>query len=860
MSGWSLNIFGVPYAFTTAGISAVNDPGNSSWSTDLTILEGYLLPPRGWTEQIRPLSGQLQVSSQTFTLHDASAGSDSAILTALSTKKRSQFTTTKLAASISSGATSFTLDNAAVYSYPRVIWIGREAINCQSRSGNTVTVATGGRGYYASAAEPHLVDSEQNLKPISYNGVYRLLGRGCVLWYVDDNGDMHPQWRGIIDKAETDRDGVMMRVSAKHVSDAIWRMKLGVTNAACRLRGFNASSPGIGTGALRLAVVTENTEPFGAISNIQGVYDDLLLAMQDACHDVRSALISQGVNNVIVTPAIDNEGLQLTGTSFSGNTNIKLIAEIAGESTVASAASTTDPVIVVMRVEQLPEVIVRFAPTSIHVPVNTVRGIPDGVATTTTTYRNLYAVTAEPFLRGAYDDDFYVEIWPTESPLPISDNDTDIGGGPSIEGIISFVPRKPEATRPQTLWCDRAVLMKLQGRIIADHWIYGIRGVVEEKTLWYNDADLRNWSWPDEVIDPLADATASRFARRMWVFDGEITQGEFIAENAAAYGIGVGLYRSTLCLRSWDTPTLGTSAPITITSADLIDKPHWSTFDEGVANSASVKTDSDNIVVNALNSVEEFGEGKQIKVWLSGAEIDRSTSDQPREIAHHVLSRTIGFFSEDLQVVYLTLGWQWITTNLDIGEAVDFTEWLAPNGTGGRGNTNSRGIIIYRQVITESPASIVIGVIVFPQQRGYAPAARVASVSSAVITLAAPGYVGGTSDFAGSDLPDYTGTPNDGGTSKFAAGDKVILLEYGNTSPAYEAHTINSVDPATRQITLASSPGGSMVTAISGGLVHLLYDSYTTSGLQDAQKQYAWVGNRSGVIDGTADVNHSFSP
>ena len=823
-----------------------------SWSNDVTIAEGYLLPPRGWTEQIRPLSGQLQVTSQTFTLHDASHGSNTALLTALTTKRRDQFVTTRLVSSITASATSFTLENAALYTYPRVLWIGREAVNCQSRSGNVVTVASGGRGYYASAAEPHTVDAEQNLKPTVYDGIYRLTGRGCVLWYVDDAGSITPLWRGVIDKADTDRDGVRMRITAKHVSDVIWRLKLGVTNSACRLRGFNGR-------AISVTTQTENTPNFGGLSNLVDAYEDLLTALNEACEQSRSGLVSQGVTNVFVLPAIDNNGVQVTAVSYSGNNSLKLIVTIGDTQSVAVTTDAADPRHAICRFETSPQAIVLTDPRAQSIPVNTVSGIPSGLASTTTWYRDLYYTRTEPFFRGTYDDDWYMEIWPTESPLPTSDDDSTIGGGPSITAQLSFQPRKPDSAQ-RSRWCDKALQMRLMGRVGCNHWIYGMRAVIEEKTLWYSDGDARSWAWPAEVIDVLADATASRLAPRTWVFDGELTLGEFVAENAAAYGIGVGLYQSALCLRSWDTPTLGQTAAITITSDDLIGKPRWSTFDEGVANSASVETDSLNITVNAQNSMEDFGEGKQIKVRLTGAEIDRSTSDQPKEIANQLLSRAIGFFSDELQVVYLTLGWQWITQSLDVGAAVDFSEWLAPDGLGGRGNVNARGIIIYREIVTEQSAHIVIGVLVFPQQRGYAPAARVTSVSGAVITLTAPGYVGGTSDFAGSDLPGYTGTANDGGTSKFAVGDKVILLEYGNASPAYEAHTINAVDPNTRQITLASSPGASMITAISGGLVHVMYNSYTTSGLQASQKQYAFVGDRTGYIDGTTDRNHVFSP
>ena len=859
MSGFVLNIFGSPYAFSTAGISAVTS-SDSSWSNDVTIVEGYLLPPRGWIEQIRPLSGQLQVSAQTFVIHDATVGSNSALLTALTTKKRSHFTTTRLASSISASDTSFTLENAALYSYPRVLWIGREAVHCQSRSGNVVTVASGGRGYYGSAAEPHIVDAEQNLKPTVYDGIYRLTGRGCVLWYVDDAGVLYPLWRGVIDKAATDTDGVKMRVTAKHISDVIWRLKLGVTNSACRLRGFNAAA-GNGQG-ISVTVVTDNTSPFGEVSTVNGgIYEDLLTALQEACDTVRERLIANwGINNVFVLPAIDNGGLQITAVSYSGNTTLKLIVSIGGNQVVSTSTETADPLYAICRFESAPEVVLLTDPREQSIPVNTVAGLPTGLAGVTTWYRDLYYTRVEPFLRGVYDDDWYVEIWPTATPLPVSDDDSTIGGGPSITAQISFQPRKPDA-QARSRWCDRALQMRLMGRVATSHWIYGIKAVTEEKTLWYNSNDFRNWAWPNEIIDPLVDATASRLSPRVWVFDGESTLGEFVAENAAAYGVGVGLYQSALCLRSWDAPTLSELATIQITSSDLIGRPKWSTLDEGVANSASVKTDNQTIRVNALNSMEDFTEGKEIKVRFSGAEIDRSTSDQPQEVASQLLSKAIGHFSDELQVVYLPLSWDWITRGLDVGTSVDFTEWLAPNGTGDRGNVNARGIIIYHEIVDpERQAGITIGVLVFPAQRGYAPAARVTSVSTATLTITGPGYVGGTSDFAGSDLPGYTGTPNDGGTSKFAVGDKVILLEYGNASPAYEAHTITAVDPATRHITLASSPGASMVTAISGGLVHILYNSYTTAGLQESQKQYAFVGDRSGYIDGTTDKNHVFSP
>lgn len=805
---------------------------------------------------MRPLTGDLSVSPQSFTLHDATVGSNSALLTALTTKRRSEFVTTKVVTSMSSGSSTFTVENAAIYTFPRVLWVGREAINCASRSGNVITVATFGRGYYASSAEAHVVDSEQNLKPVVYDGVFRLTGRGCVLWYVDDSGNMYPEWRGEIHATSLDQLGVMVTIDAKHVSDVVWQRKLGVSNAATRLRGFDAD------GGFEIGVTTENTPPLGVYySTGLGVQDDLLTLMNEICNSVHDNLVFNGVNNVWLTPGIDNNGLQITVVSYSGNNNLKLFARVGSQFQISNSQDTADPRIAIVRFDPAPEVIVRMPPQPTAVPVTSTIGIPSGIGASTATFRgSVYRVTTQPFFQGEYDDDWYVELWPSDSPVTISTNDTSIGGGPSITGNIQFTPRSPTATRSDRLWCDRAVLMQLRSRVIAGHWIYGIQTVINTKTLWQSFSDPRDWSWPARVIEPLVDATASRFASRVWTFDGSLTVGEFIAENAAAYGIGVGLSQSRLCLRSWDTPTVGQSPLITITSADLVDRPTWGTFGEGIANSASVETETQSIVVNALNSIEDYNEGKQIKVRLSGAQIDRSTSDQPRDIAHHVLSRAIGFFSDELQVVHLPLSWQWITQDLDIGEPVDFAEWLAPNGTGGRGNTSARGIVIERYVDT-STGRIEIGVLVFPPSRGYAPAAKVASVSGAIITLAAPGYVDGVTDYAGSNLSDYTGTPSDGGTSMFKVGDKVALLQYDTTSPAFEAHTINAVNAATREITLASSVGGSMVTAIGSGLVHLLYNTYTTSGLQATQKQYAWIGDRStGVIDGTADKLHTFAP
>jgi hypothetical protein len=103
---------------------------------------------------------------------------------------------------------------------------------------------------------------------------------------------------------------------------------------------------------------------------------------------------------------------------------------------------------------------------------------------------------------------------------------------------------------------------------------------------------------------------------------------------------------------------------------------------------------------------------------------------------------------------------------------------------------------------------------------------------------------------------------DDGGICRYVVGDRVQLYERDTATPRTQDLVIDAIDTGAGTITFTDPVSAEMETAItSGAPVDLRYSRYSTSGLQDGQKDYCWIGDAlTRVIDGTADPVFVFAP
>ena len=170
--GYALSVAGCPYLFTSgpltlrecassgAGTALTSDEQTARpwWFYDASLMgiaEGFLdVDAIAWAETAKPLDGDLDMGAQTFRLHDARAdGHD--LVTWLATRFADDVTSSPLASSVSSSATTWTVGHGATFSVDSFVWCERECARVTAVSGNDLTVA---RAQLGTRAVAHAVD------------------------------------------------------------------------------------------------------------------------------------------------------------------------------------------------------------------------------------------------------------------------------------------------------------------------------------------------------------------------------------------------------------------------------------------------------------------------------------------------------------------------------------------------------------------------------------------------------------------------------------------------------------------------------------------------------------------------------
>jgi hypothetical protein len=244
---------------------------------------------------------------------------------------------------------------------------------------------------------------------------------------------------------------------------------------------------------------------------------------------------------------------------------------------------------------------------------------------------------------------------------------------------------------------------------------------------------------------------------------------------------------------------------------------------------------------------------KHPELELSGLPPGDPASRDARGIAARVLTRIIQLWGDPVAQV------RW-TTSLEnyslafLGDFVSITDQTAPNGNGTRG-LSSAPVYLTGKTINLGAGTITWEGLLLPYSYGYAPAVKVASISSATLTIAGS-YITGSTDYSRAGGTDR-------GISDFAAGDRVKLVERNTTTYTYYDAVISSVNAGASTITLTAAPGGSWPAAASGGWVDLVQNDWGVSGLQASQKNYAYCGGGNaaeGAVASTSEKSRRWAP
>lgn len=829
--------------------------------------------------------------------------------------------------SIAADATTINVADGSIFGASNfTIWIDREAIRISSRAGGVLTVDTSaavGRGILGSKARAHRVVADASYAAEVFSSYPGPAFARCVLWVGVVNSsnalvDPIPVLRSRIQHAPRLKSGngaesgTRWEIACDHVSNLLDKVMLGSNGEACRTSGYVVDNAAMYKPIwTRLAV--NGFAGVASTSIIAGAWpaptstptrydtlDQYVSAMNDK---LRADLSAAGVTtHSMQVSAFGGGSIRCAGSvTFAGVLSVRVAwtVHVAGR---ADTTETTDTAGTTGSgwINTTP------VPTAMQPIRQGTTGTDGGdaswiyVNTTTNLTTASYAALTEsgvPYAGASMStlfsggEGYYIWI------------DSLVSGRATVTILDTANRRIRGALRARDKY--GALLRSVPGvierytggngysasllgeisftqgiNISHGSWVYGIKHGIITDTIYAGsphefDVDSRDWEWT-YALETTND-TPAQLRSRDWILTGEQSLKDLVEECCQFAGAVPTLRRSQISIRTVRPPlrsdAVDSAHTLSYTSGTILDKGGWQENRDGIANVGIFKIgdeDTKNVTVqiNAQRSLARYGSQRQIELKVRGIAVTAELlAEGARSIANFFTRRIEGLWSEPTDTVTVSVPLYLLDSiyHLDV---VSITHWLLPNGRGGRTLSTDTAIVVDRQV---DPASSRMTLQLmrwphFANISGFAPCCRVSGISAGVLTIATA-YANG-SDYAGSNQTGYANTTrgtvaNDGGAGYFVAGDKVELVERGNTAPrAPDSFTVQSVNTGTPSITLTGSPAAAWQTIISGGgVVDVRYDDYATSGLQTAQKVWAWIAARATrVIGGTTDDRFRWAP
>lgn len=855
--GFALTVAGIPYVFTTAGVTSLPTSTSPLWwgSESGVALSSGALDYQGLriAERARPLAGELEVDALTFRLLDpvASSGiaSGSHILTRLATLDSTEVTSTPLASSATSGAGTITVGSGAVVSGASWVWVGREAMSVTSVVGTTVTV---GRGALGTKARAHLVDDV--VKPEVFTSVPWVQRRKVVLWRVEDTGVATPVWVGFCVRApRLVEDGRAFDLACDPYLQVIGQAPIAPIYPTVRLVGYGQQTTGIGSPvlgiqlqcALQLPALATSTSTVRTWAElVTGVETRLLAASTDRGHAVAAHISRVG----------SNARVDIDDTSHAFWAGVTWLGTPLTTELVPSRNRGGSREFLSLDFGPIPSVAyVFFDGSPLRLAVTTVDGLPAAWGWSTTDTGTDYATSTRDILRVEHSRDLWADA--------LVQGEASAGvWSPAIDvAEVRMTPRAWSApTQGSTTLVRQYALTDPPPALVAtlaltQHWAWGLRRAALPLV---DDCDPEDdWDW--STLPAVVAATRGHPVARSWTFDGRRTVDSLLSECCMLSGVTPVVRSGRVAMHAWAWPQANATPDATLTALDIIGTPVWSVWDDGLANRLTLKGPGLEIAATDQGSVARYGPGHEITVTLAGVDAQGPVTDDPYVLARQALGR-LSLWADPLPTVRVVVSLERV--GVELGHLVAVTDWITPDGAGDRGITARRGVVYGREV-DYLAGTVTLDLLLFPRvSYGYAPCARVLSVVSSTVVdidatpIGSVDYAGGTDGLGG------TGT---GSQSLFAAGDRVQLLTRDSTTLTSEDRIIDTITWTGTEwrIAFTAALSAGMQTAIGAGPVDVRGSSYATSGLSAAQGLYMHVADETTlVIDGTAEPARRIAP
>lgn len=357
------------------------------------------------------------------------------------------------------------------------------------------------------------------------------------------------------------------------------------------------------------------------------------------------------------------------------------------------------------------------------------------------------------------------------------------------------------------------------------------------------------------------------------LFDGSKTNGELLSEFAKYYGIyqTVG-FENKIGFFKPEKPTTSTLLTASINIADLLEKPSWEAKSDEFVTTIKVKSDGfpgGELILNNKFAIGKFSYGKTIEIELANLGIERNlfvSSRQPlAEITAQLYDTYFDILSSPNNIIKFSTTLKYLNS-IFVGSYVSLTDWIVPDGRGGRGLSQDK-ILIKSKTVDFQNGKIIFEAIKFPQIAlyGISPCVKISSINtgSKILTLDTTDYIdsGATNapqDYSASNLGFYNNVANDKGIGFFLAGHKVQLILRDSTAYSILNLTISSVGTNTITVseTITTSPVDWPAQAALGN-VDLRFADYETA--IDSQLTWAYIGDGDdGLINNSSQAQRIF--
>jgi hypothetical protein len=862
--GFVLLIAGCPYVFTTGGLVAAAST-DALWfgsETGTQVADGWLhWPDFQVAERARPLDGDCDVDPVTFKLHDAkidlgpAAGQN--LFTWLATQDTTNIPYGFLTADVADELdTTWPVTDGALYAIGAFAWCEQECVRILNIVGNTLTVV---RGALGTKATRHTVDTDAGVTPAVYTRLPWMARRLVTWWAVQHDGTARLVWQGMAgDSPDLSADGCTFELPCEPLWTAVKESVAGRARGTVELTGINASPEFALAAAFRFSDDAGTEYRVGGSTRqrwpsfetaAQSMVDRALSALNDSARitDAQGFFRRQGAGGVFtfdwkwdtVTGTPRGEECVLSGPPQPGErTGRTYTGENHERDNTRHAVS--------FYLERVPRVAYRlqFTGTQGTFGHRSARSFDRFYTVPGGTPPGGRSLSVSRALKITYSDDWDIMFYGVT-------HDTDY-----FTATPALVPRKAGLFMPsaeEAWWLVDPQPLTVVTEIQAEHWADGFRYAILPQLPHVTE---NHWDWTH--YETLIDRTRGANAGRNWALDGTRPLGALLSEACMLAGCSVGVRAGRLALVPWQLPNAAEAPAASFTTLDLVSKiTPFGVWKEGFANSLHLKSQTLTIDIENEQSVREHGPGRSISVDMSGVDIARLRSLQPGEMYRQLMGRLL-LWGSPLHVVRIETG---LSRMFDVymGDTLELTEWVVPNGAGGRGLSAARCLVLGRRLDFQANKLVLEALVFRRQARGYAPCvkARQAVAPSSTQVQVDVEYIQVADDYAGS-----AATTNDGGVSYFRAGQKVRAVLRDSTTAFYESLQLASnptYDGAWWRLTFTGSMSGTLQAHLASGWVDFTLDDY--AGADTTDRNFAWCADESSLtIGGTSDPPHQIAP